>query len=542
MKRRHPRSPRRPKFQRLDGRFVMDAEGLLQPSVEPLPTEEVAAEVAPEKKTDDALGDPDVVLEFVTEGDSGVVVTTLELLDGEEVVGGEVVESVRGGAIEDRIRTVSGDSDDLSGEMVTFDGEVSEEIFQTTGLPDGEVFDDGEILSEDDEFSEEIFQTTGMPSIEVASDTSGEFGAYDVNGDGGVNALDALNVINFIRRRSGGTGESRESLAASTVNSEFDVDGDSQVTPLDALVIMNNVRRESGRRLALHGGGTNDQINIPILPGDDEVVGGSQSLTFADIGPYGVLTVEIAEDGSVVATGNSEAVAVTVGENGQVTVGDIPLHVFVVVGADGTNELIENFGAIEEPLLITNLTFENIGEYTYFDVMINEDGSLSAVGHKVEFIPEESGTVENWTKEAVTVSVGEDGRISFGEIALPAFFVTGEDGVSELIQDFGTGDDSPIGSKMAGAKVLTLVGPDGQPIVVRVTEENGISALVGDAEKQVTLDDDSYVVIDGAQLPVLAISSEEGVYLYPSGDIGGGFTVSWPVLVDEVFAEGEFVG
>ncbi len=67
----------------------------------------------------------------------------------------------------------------------------------------------------------------------------------DVDGNGVVTALDALQVINFIGRRSdaGSSELTNESVRTSAEDRNLDVNGDGRVTALDALMVINQIGR-----------------------------------------------------------------------------------------------------------------------------------------------------------------------------------------------------------------------------------------------------------------------------------------------------------
>ena len=74
----------------------------------------------------------------------------------------------------------------------------------------------------------------------------------DVNGDDRVTPVDALEVINFIRRR----GSLIDVTDSERIDGFFDVTGDRRISPADALVVINQIRRDDG--LAQAEPGTSD--------------------------------------------------------------------------------------------------------------------------------------------------------------------------------------------------------------------------------------------------------------------------------------------
>ena len=66
----------------------------------------------------------------------------------------------------------------------------------------------------------------------------GNFSA-DVNGDDLVTPVDALEVINFIRRQ----GSSIEVTGSERIDGFYDVSQDRRVSPIEALTVINEIRR-----------------------------------------------------------------------------------------------------------------------------------------------------------------------------------------------------------------------------------------------------------------------------------------------------------
>ncbi len=79
---------------------------------------------------------------------------------------------------------------------------------------------------------------------------------HDVNRDGDVAPLDALNIINFLRSRGPmkvadvvGRATTTESIDTALAESDFslDVDNDGEIAPLDVLLVINQLRRTPGQ-------------------------------------------------------------------------------------------------------------------------------------------------------------------------------------------------------------------------------------------------------------------------------------------------------
>ncbi len=66
----------------------------------------------------------------------------------------------------------------------------------------------------------------------------------DVNGDGDVTPIDALNVINYLSRLSSPAGEFGNPMAGDTTAKMVDVDNSGNVTALDALLVINDLMIE----------------------------------------------------------------------------------------------------------------------------------------------------------------------------------------------------------------------------------------------------------------------------------------------------------
>lgn len=79
---------------------------------------------------------------------------------------------------------------------------------------------------------------------EAVEDYSLGFDWYDVNFDGQISPLDALNVINSLNRNGG--AHAFDIYAAADSGYWYDVSGDGIVTPLDALRVINWLNRNNG--------------------------------------------------------------------------------------------------------------------------------------------------------------------------------------------------------------------------------------------------------------------------------------------------------
>ena len=89
---------------------------------------------------------------------------------------------------------------------------------------------------------------------------------FDVNGDGDLTPIDALLIINELRRRStSGGDESFAPLDQTPFDGRFlDVSGDNRLQPLDALRVINQLRREN------LGGGSGEAIQIDQIRERDD--------------------------------------------------------------------------------------------------------------------------------------------------------------------------------------------------------------------------------------------------------------------------------
>ncbi|MEM9828045.1 MAG: right-handed parallel beta-helix repeat-containing protein [Planctomycetota bacterium] len=73
---------------------------------------------------------------------------------------------------------------------------------------------------------------------------------FDVNRDGSVTPLDALNLVNHLIRRRRGTYQPPDTDSGQLIDNiidDYDVNFDDQVSPLDAVQVLNHIRREQRR-------------------------------------------------------------------------------------------------------------------------------------------------------------------------------------------------------------------------------------------------------------------------------------------------------
>ena len=97
----------------------------------------------------------------------------------------------------------------------------------------------------------------------------------DVNNNGGVQALDALVVLNALRRGTFTVSDDDDTLRPpSDVGLDemryVDVNGDGRLSPLDALTVLNDLRRAG-----LSGGGGGESVGRPMAsPGRTFDIGG----------------------------------------------------------------------------------------------------------------------------------------------------------------------------------------------------------------------------------------------------------------------------
>jgi hypothetical protein len=86
---------------------------------------------------------------------------------------------------------------------------------------------------------------------------------YDVNGDGEVNALDALIVLNSIRQARTDDLMSDLSRAIEHFGSiKPDATGDGELTPLDALAVLNDIVRARRTNTGANGEGELDTVAV----------------------------------------------------------------------------------------------------------------------------------------------------------------------------------------------------------------------------------------------------------------------------------------
>ena len=110
--------------------------------------------------------------------------------------------------------------------------------------------------------------TYGFGQLTIDAGGSGEGEALDINGDGLVTPVDALNVINDLNEngsRAVGNGAEGESAAA---EARLDVNGDNFISPADALLLINhlNNKAESGEAESGEGEGEGEAPVMGPLP------------------------------------------------------------------------------------------------------------------------------------------------------------------------------------------------------------------------------------------------------------------------------------
>jgi Dockerin type I domain len=91
------------------------------------------------------------------------------------------------------------------------------------------------------EFSTQKTLASGGGSLSAVAQQNGE--NLDVNDDGVVSPLDALNLISFLSRNILADRNAERSNLAGSVNMYYDTNGDGLVTPLDALFVIQGLQR-----------------------------------------------------------------------------------------------------------------------------------------------------------------------------------------------------------------------------------------------------------------------------------------------------------
>jgi len=110
--------------------------------------------------------------------------------------------------------------------------------------------------------------TYGFGQLTIDAGGSGEGEALDINGDGVVTPVDALNVINDLNEngsRAVGNGAEGETAAA---EARLDVNGDNFISPADALLLINHLNNKAESGEAESGEGEGEAPVMGPLPGN----------------------------------------------------------------------------------------------------------------------------------------------------------------------------------------------------------------------------------------------------------------------------------
>lgn len=90
--------------------------------------------------------------------------------------------------------------------------------------------------------SDQVYYKPSFPNISILGSGEGDetnlWNPVDVNLDGFVSPIDALLVVNYLNRPTGGAGEGEDSAG-----SKRDVNHDNEISPIDALMVINYLNR-----------------------------------------------------------------------------------------------------------------------------------------------------------------------------------------------------------------------------------------------------------------------------------------------------------
>jgi hypothetical protein len=85
-------------------------------------------------------------------------------------------------------------------------------------------------------------------------------------------------------------------------------------------------------------------------------------------------------------------------------------------------------------------------------------------------------------------------------------------------------------SRLAGYKVLTAVNANGVPMVISVDESGNVSAISDAEKREVNVDEDSSIRIDGERTGLSLVNLGGDFVLAPVSASPSDFTFSWPLL------------
>ncbi len=272
-----------------------------------------------------------------------------------------------------------------------------------------------------------IFYTLGgSTDNEVTTQATSD--PMDINRDGTLSASDVLEIIHYLNvyvSQSGSNVAASAKLVADTVSLEdaaLDVSGDGYVTAADALMLINRMNVDdiagilsnSDESSGSVSGNTSIAIDEPFETSDE----GVKELALADVGSYGVVYLQIGEDGLIKAEADSESVEVAVGTDGSLSIGEDLLPAHLVTSSDGEAFLATGYVSSSDTLPGENGRFAGYSNMTvtgpdqrYIVLSVNDDGSVSALsdGRSLEVVvgDDDSLTVDGDVLPVIVRKLGD---------------------------------------------------------------------------------------------------------------------------------------
>jgi ketosteroid isomerase-like protein len=108
---------------------------------------------------------------------------------------------------------------------------------------------------------------------------------------------------------------------------------------------------------------------------------------------------------------------------------------------------------------------------------------------------------------------------------------------SELSSDEST-DELPLGdSRIAGYTTLTITGLGSAPVVLNVNDQGEIEAISDGESLEVKVGDDDSLFVEGQATPVRRLRLADLTYIVPTSESTDDITVAWPNAVDDVMSQ-----
>jgi Dockerin type I domain len=219
--------------------------------------------------------------------------------------------------------------------------------------------------------------------------------------------------------------------ALTTEDTALDVNEDGSVTAADALVMINQMIMNDLSRLTNYEDGPSSAVDEPFQTSDD----GVKELALADVSPYGVVHLQINDDGLLVATADDEIKDVAVGTDGSLSIDEVilPAHLVtstageallmpgyvpssdflsgddVIVGDEGIAHIDEQ--ALNESRLAGYMILTLVTNQRNIVLTVNEDHSVSAISDG----------------ESLNVTIGDDNSLIVDGVVLPVILRRFED-------------------------------------------------------------------------------------------------------------------